>query len=80
MGSRKRVEGFILRGRALTAEIKEKNERSRHQKEVVKGGDAVLGSKEGFLPCLEKQEVFAKSMLERAGVRLRENRDVKKQP
>ena len=37
-GSRKRVEGFILRGRALTAEIKEKDERSRHQKEVVKGG------------------------------------------
>lgn len=33
MGSRKTVEGFILekRGRALTAEIKEKDERNRHQ-------------------------------------------------
>lgn len=47
---------------------------------MVKGEDGMLGNKEGFLPCLEKQEVFAKSMLERAGVRLRENRDVKNQP
>lgn len=50
--------------------------------EVVKGEDAVLGNKDFRrpLPCLEKQEVFVKSMLERIGVRLRENRDVKKQP